>query len=464
MSYHRSSYRRMFAPEGTSSGTTITRHRVSNVSRMRPSSIGSSKAYTSYSMPGAITRSSMMKVRSSLPPSSRPFVSETVNFKAASALNTEYKATRTNEKAELQHLNDRFASYIEKVRSLESQNKILLVELEQLRGKGPSRISDIYEQELRELRLQVDQLTNDKDRVEVERDNLADDLQRLKEKLENEILQREEAESNLQAFRQDVDNASLARLDLERKVESLNEQIIFLNKLRDEEVRELQAKIQEQHVQVDMDVSKPDLSAALRDVRLEMENVAKRTSLEAEEWYKSKCADLAESASRNSDALRQTKQESNEYRRQLQSLNCEIDALKGTNESLERQMREMEENFSIEAANYQDTISSLEEEIRNMKDEMARHLREYQDLLNVKMALDIEIATYRKLLEGEETRISMPLPGFSTMSIKSETNMESQPKDSYSKKTVLIRRIETRDGEVVNQSEQVQDAEDLDFE
>ncbi|XP_035764454.1 desmin-like [Neolamprologus brichardi] len=223
-------------------------------------------------------------------------------------------------------------------------------------------------------------------------------------RLQEEILQKEEAENNLAAFRADVDAATLARLDLERRIETLQEEIAFLKKIHEEEIRELQAQMQETQVQIQMDMSKPDLTAALRDIRAQYEGIAAKNIAEAEEWYKSKVSDLNQAVSKNNEALKQARQETMEFRHQIQAYTCEIDSLKGTNESLMRQMRDMEDRHGREAGNYQDSIARLEAEIANMKDEMARHLREYQDLLNVKMALDVEIATYRKLLEGEESR------------------------------------------------------------
>ncbi|NXJ04196.1 GFAP protein, partial [Odontophorus gujanensis] len=406
-----------------------------------------------------------------------PRTSGTMDFSSAKVLNSEFRETRTNEKVEMMELNDRFASYIEKVRLLEQRNKVLVLELNRTREQEPSRVADVYQEELRELRRRVELLGTAKARAEVQRDGLAEELGSLREKLQQEVTLRLEAESTLAAYRQDVDAAALARLDLERRVGSLQDEVAFLQKVHEEvtllwcggsrggshggtdpsspqELRELQEQLAQHRVHVEIDASKPDLTAALRDIRVQYEAMAASNMQETEEWYKSKFADLTDAAARHAEALRAAKHEANEYRRQLQALTCDLEALRGSNESLERQLRELEERYALETSAYQDTVGRLEEDIRSLKEEMARHLQEYQDLLNVKLALDIEIATYRKLLEGEESRITVPVQSFSNLQIR-ETSLDTKSvSEAHLKRSIVVKTVETRDGEVIKESKQ----------
>lgn len=64
--------------------------------------------------------------------------------------------------------------------------------------------------------------------------------------------------------------------------------IQYFVSLSSQEIRELQSQMQDTQVQVQMDMSKPDLTAALRDIRGQYEAIAAKNISEAEEWYKSK--------------------------------------------------------------------------------------------------------------------------------------------------------------------------------
>uniref|UniRef100_A0A6J0TDK1 Alpha-internexin n=1 Tax=Pogona vitticeps TaxID=103695 RepID=A0A6J0TDK1_9SAUR len=369
--------------------------------------------------------------RSSYGASYRLAPAESLDLSQAAALNDEFRLTRTNEKEQLQGLNDRFAGYIEKVRQLEQHNRLLETELGALRQRHaePNRLAELFQGELRELRAQLDETEAARAQAALERERLAEEVQRLRGHCEEEARVRAEVEQALRAQQRDVDGASLARMGLEKKVEALLDELAFLRKVHAEEVAELNASVQAPPLAaLEPDATRADLTAALKELRGQYEGLAAKNLQAAEEWYRAKFANLSEQAARSNEAVRASREEIGEYRRQLQARTLEVESLRGANESLERQLHEMEERHNAEAAGLQDTISQLENDLRDTKSEMARHLREYQDLLNVKMALDIEIAAYRKLLEGEETRFSTSGINISSLNPLSNPVYSFQPR------------------------------------
>ncbi|NXN94493.1 K2CO protein, partial [Rhinopomastus cyanomelas] len=238
---------------------------------------------------------------------------------------------RKEEKEQIKTLNNKFASFIDKVRFLEQQNKILETKWSLLQDQKTSRsnIAPLFEAYISNLRRQLDGLLGDKGRLEVELKNMQDLVEDFKTKYEDEINKRTAAENEFVILKKDVDASYINKVELEAKVDALTDEINFLRSLYEAELSELQAQVSDTSVVLSMDNSRNlDLDSIIAEVRAQYEEIANRSRAEAESWYQSKYEALQLTAGKHGDDLRSTKSEIAEMSRAVQRLQSEIDSAK----------------------------------------------------------------------------------------------------------------------------------------
>ncbi|XP_069489043.1 keratin, type I cytoskeletal 10-like [Ambystoma mexicanum] len=307
----------------------------------------------------------------------------------------------------MQNLNDRLATYLDKVRDLEEANEELERKIrewyERNRPSTSGSVKDYskYYEIIADLQRQIIKHTIDNAKVVLQIDNArlaADDF---KLKYENESILRQSVEADINGLRRVLDELTLSKSDLEAQLECLKEEMAYLKKNHEEEMKSRHST-ETGDVTVEMDAAPgTNLLKCLNDMRGEYEQLADKNRRDAEERFLQQCAELKKEISVGVVQVQSSKSEISELRRTLQALEMELQAQLAMKQSLESGLVETEGGYCTQLSQLQMRISSLEEQLSQLRLEMEDQSADYNRLLDIKSRLEKEIETYRNLLDGE---------------------------------------------------------------
>ncbi|XP_006156011.1 keratin, type I cytoskeletal 27 [Tupaia chinensis] len=318
-----------------------------------------------------------------------------------------------NEKVTMQNLNDRLASYLENVRALEEANADLEQKIKgwyEKFGPGSCRGLDHdysrYFPIIDDLRTQIISATTSNANVVLQNDNARLTADDFRLKFENELALHQSVDADINGLRRVLDELTLCRTDLEIQLETLSEELAYLKKNHEEEMKALQCAAGG-NVNVEMNAAPGvDLTVLLNNMRSEYEALAEQNRRDAEAWFNEKSASLQQQISDDAGATTSARNELTEMKRTLQTLEIELQSLLAMKHSLECSLTETEGNYCTQLAQIQAQIGALEEQLHQVRTETEGQKLEYEQLLDAKIHLEKEIETYCHLIDGENDSCS----------------------------------------------------------
>ncbi|KAM3873515.1 nestin [Diretmus argenteus] len=301
-------------------------------------------------------------------------------------------------------LNQRLETYLSRVKLLEEENYLLQKEIQALRRsrQGASSRRKGLENELHQARVEVEATWRDRDQTELEVRSLAEELHALVLQRQKQAEARAEAKTKLEESRKEMVEEQGAQMWLREKVKQLEKEIQLLIQSHQEDVA---------HMEATLTHSQPAMPPMLALTSNQMPNLlqlgkeysqrASRAWQEAAEAYQGLAELQEESLNQARNRLAQVGQERSENQMKLQALEKELASAQDISLHLEKAVAQQRDKQSQEIQQLQDHLEGLEVEKEELGQQIDALLMDNRGLLQMKMSLGLEVATYRALLYNE---------------------------------------------------------------
>ncbi|KAM9353343.1 nestin [Symphorus nematophorus] len=311
------------------------------------------------------------------------------------------------EKSQMLNLNRRLETYLSRVKLLEEENALLAQEIQALRcsDHGASTRRMGLEKELRQVRLEVEAAWRDRFHMELEVGRLTEELQTLDELRQREAQAHVKAKTKVEQSRKELEEEQRAQIWLREKVSQLEHEMKHLIQTHQEDVAHLEATLTRSRAAVPpTQAQRGNQTPNLLQLGQEYSQRASRAWQEAAEAYEGQLAQLEESLNQTRSCLIQVGQEKGESQLKLQTLEKEIASAQDIRLHLEKTLSQQGHKYSQEIQQLQEHLEGLEVEKEDLGQRISCLLLENRGLMQVKMSLGLEVATYRALLDSESLR------------------------------------------------------------